>query len=127
MEAWPVPRVAMPGGRARRVGRGELGAGQGAPGGEPWGGHPTRQEGARQRAGQTGKQSGSGKAAPPLPHLLHWLLFQVLGLPYERELWLLAHLLEMVGPQGQHLCGEGGCGAHTCASGPRLQAPPLNL
>lgn len=75
-----------------------------------------------------GTRSSSGKAAPPSPHLLHRLLFQVLGLPDERELRLLAHLLEMVGPQGQHLCGEGGwCGAHTCASGSGLQAPPLNL
>lgn len=67
------------------------------------------------------------EGSPTPPHLLHRLLFQVLGLPDERELRLLAHLLEMVGPQGQHLCGEGVCGAHTCASGPRLQAPPLNL
>lgn len=54
-----------------------------------------------------GTQGCSGNAAPiPGSDLLHWLLLLVLRLPDKRELWLLAHLLEVVGPQGQGLGGH---------------------
>lgn len=46
----------------------------------------------------------------PASDLLHRLLLQGLWLPDEHELWLLAHLLEAVGPQWQ------GLGAHTPGS-----------
>lgn len=36
-------------------------------------------------------------------YLLQRLLLGVLGLPDQRELWLLAHPLEVVGTQGQRL------------------------
>lgn len=53
----------------------------------------------------TGTQAFRNTNSAPGSDLLHRLLLQVLRLPDERELRLLAHFLEVVGAQGQCLRG----------------------
>lgn len=66
--------------------------------GEGW------EEGSRRARGKMVTPWFFGKAAPlPGSDLLHWLQVRVLRLPDKCELRLLAHLLEVVGPQGQCL------------------------
>lgn len=72
--------------------------------------------------GWAGAQRWSGEAAlPPGSDLPHRLLLQVFRFPDERELRLLAHLLEVVGPQGQCLR------AHTPRLRPQHSCPTSDL
>lgn len=59
-----------------------------------------------------GPQWWSGKATPALgSDLLHWFLLHVLRIPDKCQHRLLAHLPEVVGPQGQGLWDMRGAGS----------------
>lgn len=78
---------------------------------------PRRQEEGSPSTGGGQGQWCSGKAAPALgSDLLHWLLLHVLRIPDKREHRLLAHLPEVVGPQGQGL-GVNTAGSQALGSG----------